>query len=232
MLSSDGLGKFFSPDLKPGTYLLRITSEGFEPVTKTIELKGTLQLQLTLAVAKEQVSVTVSGKNAAFANSDPLYRQLRDIGLGQTYRLDNLTLTWDVATFHFQQGTLTVLNPVDGIETGAIFVGEGHFNLKPVLPADARELQRRTGSPENDEDFTEIVFRFTRQQWSKFLPALVQQTGTPAEAPPPQTMARKDANAARARFRLYPIFVAGRNHGQCGRRPDGRVLHYPRTRNS
>ncbi len=152
-------------------------------MTKTIELKGTLQLQLTLAVAKEQVSVTVSGKNAAFANSDPLYRQLRDIGLGQTYRLDNLTLTWDVATFHFQQGTLTVLNPVDGIETGAIFVGEGHFNLKPVLPADARELQRRTGSPENDEDFTEIVFRFTRQQWSKFLPALVQQTGTPAEAP-------------------------------------------------
>jgi hypothetical protein len=183
VISSDGLGKFASPDLKPGTYSLRITSGGFESLTKTVDLKGTLQLQLTLAIAKEQVSVTVSGKNVAFANSDPLYRQLRDIGLGQTYRLDNLTLTWDVATFHFQQGTLTVLNPVDGVETGAIFVGEGHFNLRPVLPADARELQRRTGSPENDEDFTEIVFRFTRQQWSKFLPAIGQQTGMPTEAP-------------------------------------------------
>ena len=225
VLSSDGLGKFASPDLKPGTYSLRIMREGFEPLIKTVDLKGTLQLQLTLAIARQQVSITVSGKNLAFANSDPLYRQLRDIGLGQTYRLDNFTLSWDVATFHFQQGTLTVLNPVDGIETGAIFIGEGHFNLKPVLPADARELQRRTGAPEADEDFTEIVFRFTRQEWSKFIPAIGQQAGTTVRGGRrPQPLEGKDESAAGAPGRFYAILVTGRNHGQRGRRPYGRPL--------
>jgi len=183
VLSSDGLGKFASPELKPGTYSVRAVREGFEPLVKTVSLQGSTQLQLTLVIAHQQVSITVPGKNLAFANSDPLYRQLRDVGLGQTYRFDNFTLNWDVATFQFQKGTLTVLNPVDGFETGAIFIGAGHFTLKPVLPLDARELLRRTGAAEANEDFTEVVFRFTREAWSKFLPRLGEKMGTPAEAP-------------------------------------------------
>ncbi len=71
---------------------------------------------------------------------------------------------------------------MDGVETGAIFVGEGHFNLKPVLPADARELSRRTGAAEANEDFTEVVFRFTREAWAKFLPGVGIGNETPAEA--------------------------------------------------
>jgi Peptidase family M1 domain/Carboxypeptidase regulatory-like domain len=182
VLSSDGQGKFSSPELKPGTYSLRVTRDGFEPLTRTVDLKGAVQLQLTLAIAQQQVSITVPGKNLAFANSDPFYRQLREIGLGQTYRVDNYTLNWDVGTFQFQHGTLTVLNPVDGVETGAIFIGEGHFSLKPVLHLDARELERRTGSAEASEDFTEVVFRFTREAWAKFLPGVGEQIGTPPEA--------------------------------------------------
>jgi len=181
-LTSDGLGKFASPDLKAGTYTLRVERDGFEPLTQTIDLKAVVQLRLTLAIAKQQVRIEVPGKSLAFANSDPLYKQLRSVGLGQTYRVDNFTLNWDTATFQFQKGTLTVLNPVDGIETGAIFVGEGHFNLKPVLPSDARELNRRTGTAEANEDFTEVVFRFTREAWSRFLPGAGEQTSTPAEA--------------------------------------------------
>jgi hypothetical protein len=138
-------------------------------------------LQLSLTVAKQRVSVSVSGKSLAFANSDSVYRQLREIGLGETFRLDNYTLNWDAGTFQFQKGTLTVLGPVDGVVTGAIFIGEGHFNLKPVLPLDARELARRTGAAEVSEDFTEVVFRFTRQAWLKFSPGLGGHMGT---APP------------------------------------------------
>ena len=182
VLSSDSLGKFASPDLQPGKYSLRIAREGFEALTRVVDLKGSIQLQLTLAIAREQVSINVSGKNLAFANSDPLYRELRNVGLGRTYRLDDFTLSFDAATFHFEKGTLTVLNPVEGVETGAIFIGEGHIDLKAVLRVDARELQRRTGSPEVNEDFTEIVFRFTRQAWSKFTPGIGPETATPAEA--------------------------------------------------
>jgi hypothetical protein len=181
VLASDGLGKFASPDLKPGSYSLKVTRDGFETLTKNVDLKGAAELQLRLAIAQQQVSVSVTGKNIAFANSDPLYRQLRGVGLGRTYQVNNFTLTSDVATFQFQRGTLTVLNPVNEVETGAIFIGEGHFNLKPVLAVDARELERRTGSRECNEDFTEIVFRFTKDGWKKFVPGLGEDTVMPTE---------------------------------------------------
>jgi hypothetical protein len=163
VLSTDGLGKFVSPDLKPGSYTVRVTRDGFEPLVQAVNLQGSLQLQLTLNVAKLKVSVSVAGKSLAFANADPLYRQLRDVGLGQTFRCDNFTVTWDVGTFQFKHGTFTVLSPVNGVITGAIFIGEGHFNLKPVTGLDVHELSRRTGADEVDEDFSEVIFRFTAE---------------------------------------------------------------------
>jgi hypothetical protein len=182
VLTSDGLGKFVSPELKTGSYSLRVTRDGFEPLTKPLDLRGVVQLQLTLAIAQQQVTISVPGKSMAFANSDLIYRQLRGVGFGDTFRLDNYTLDSDVGTFQFQKGTLTMLAPVNGVVTGAVFLGEGHFNLKPVLPLDAHELSRRTGAPEVNEDFTEAVFRFTRDGWAKFLPGAIEKTGTPAEA--------------------------------------------------
>jgi hypothetical protein len=182
VISSDAVGKFSSPDLKPGTYTLRITRDGFEPLAKTVELHGAAELELKLAVAKQRVEVTVPGKNLAYANSEPNYRKLRDIGLGKTFRFENFTMPIDVATLQFQKGTLTLLPPVNGVVTGAIFVGEGHFNLKPVTYLDAQELKRRAGAAEMDEDFTEVVFRFTGEERLKFLPALKEEVETPAEA--------------------------------------------------
>jgi hypothetical protein len=172
VLSSDGQGKFASPILKPGTYSLRVIKDGFEPLSKTVDLRESLQLQLTLAVATQEINISVPAKSLAFANSDPVYRQLRGLGLGQTFRFDDFTVPVDAATFHFDKGTLTMLSPVNGIVTGAIFIGEGHFTLKPVLPLDSRELTRRTGEPEVNEDFTEVVFRFTGNIRLLFLPGL------------------------------------------------------------
>jgi len=182
VLSSDGQGKFASPELKHGAYSVQVTREGFEPLVKTVDLQGPVRLQLTLEIAQQKTSVSVSGKSLAFVNSDPVYRQLRGLGLGQTFRFDNFTLPWDVATFQFQQGTLTFLSPVNGIVTGAIFIGEGHFNLKPVITLDAHELSRRTGAAEVNEDFTEVVFRFTGDARAKFLAGLGERTEPASEA--------------------------------------------------
>jgi hypothetical protein len=181
-LSSDGQGKFVSPDLKPGTYSVRVTRDGFEPLVKTVDLEAAVQLQLTLTVAKQRINISVAGKSLAFTNSDPVYRQLRELGLGQTFRFDNFNMTWDAATFQFQKGTLTMLSPVNGIVTGAIFLGEGHFNLKPAIALDARELSRRTGAAEVDADFTEAVFRFTGDARLKLLPGLGDRTEPASEA--------------------------------------------------
>src|SRR5277367_6878185 len=40
VLSSDGQGKFVSPDLKPGTYTVRVARDGFELLLKTVDLQG------------------------------------------------------------------------------------------------------------------------------------------------------------------------------------------------
>ena len=182
VLSSDGLGNFESPNLKAGTYSLRVTKDGFEPLIKSVELHGPVVLQLTLNVGPIREKVSVPGRSGAFANSDPVYRQLRGIGLGQSYRFDDFTLAVDVATFRFQKGMLTFLSPVNGVVTGAIFVGEGHFNLKPVTSLDAQEISRRIKAEEVDEDFTEVVFRFTGEVRKRFLPGLGERAEATTEA--------------------------------------------------
>jgi hypothetical protein len=182
VLLSDGVGKFASTELKPGTYSVWVTRDGFEPLVRSVDLQGSVSLQLTLAIAKPEVNISVAGKSLAFANSDLVYRQLRDIGLGQTFRLDNFTLNCDVATFQFQKGTLTFLSPVNGIVTGAIFIGEGHFKLKPATTLDAREINRRTGAAEVNEDFTDVVFRFTGRARLNFMAGLGDRTEPSSEA--------------------------------------------------
>jgi len=148
-VSTDAVGKFVSPDLRPGTYTVRITRDGFQPLSTSVELAAVAaELNLTLTVAGEKVSISVPSKQMEFANSDPFYRQLRDIGSGQTYRFDNVTVQVDAGTFKFDKGTLKVLNPVNGIVTGMIFIGDGHFHLKPVTALDEREILRRIKSEE------------------------------------------------------------------------------------
>lgn len=182
VLSSDGSGRFSSPDLKPGAYTLRLTREGFQPLVRTIDLKDSVSLELSLAIAPVHTQVNVPGATPTYANSDPVYRGLRGVGFGDTFRLDNFTLPLDAATFRFVNGTVTFLAPVNGIVSGAIFIGEGHFHLKPATYLDAQELKRRGGSSEFDEDFTELVMRFAIKDPHEVFHTLGDRTGTPDDA--------------------------------------------------
>ncbi len=182
ILGTDGVGKFASADLKPGKYVVRVTKEGFEPHEETIELTEPAELDITLGVARQEVGINVPGSAAAFANSDPVYRKLRNVGLGASFRFDNGTLTLYVGTFRFQQGILTFLSPVEGIVTGAIFIGDGHFSLKPATTLDRNELSRRIGASEVDEEFTEVVFRFSGEERREFLAHIGGSTESPQAA--------------------------------------------------
>jgi hypothetical protein len=210
VLASDGLGKFTSPDLTLGAYSLQVTRDGFELLTKTVDLRGPVILQLTLSVAKQQVNISVAEKSRAFANSDPVYRRLRQVGLGQTFRFDNFSLAWAAVTSQFQKGALTFLSPVNGIVTGAIFIGEGHFNLKPSTALDARELNRRTGASEVNEDFTEAVFRFTgRSPLKDHSRAWGKNRTRSRSGRRLQPLERADAATARSRHEFHPISFRG-----------------------
>jgi hypothetical protein len=83
LVQSDGTGNFTSPDLPPGNYTVRVTREGFSSTSNDVQLHGQVKLSLTMEILRRDVEVAVSGKISTFANSDPVYRQLRTIGLGE-----------------------------------------------------------------------------------------------------------------------------------------------------
>jgi hypothetical protein len=182
VLTSDDAGKFSAPNLTPGKYSIKVAKDGFDELVTAVDLKGTAELPLNLTVAAQQTQVTVTEKNLAFANSDKTYRALRDDGFGESFQCADYTLNMDAGTFHFKSGTFTFLAPVNGIKTGVIFVGEGHFKFEPMGRVNEHDLQRRTGSPTAEEDFGEIVFRFTGDQAAVFTPALGAKTATPSSA--------------------------------------------------
>ena len=182
VLTSDAEGKFSAPDLKPGKYSVRITQAGFEPVVQTVDLQGAADLELTLTLAAQQSTVIVTGRSTGYANSDPDYLKLRNIGLGDSVKVDDVTLNLDVGTIHFKTGTLTYLTPIEGVETGAVFTGEGHFSLKPVTALDAKELARRTGGATLEEDFHSVVLRYSRDAIPKFHEPEHPKVETPPEA--------------------------------------------------
>ena len=182
VLTSDDTGKFVAANLSAGKYSVRVAKEGFDELLTTVDLHGTADLPLSLTITPQQTSVTVNEKSSAFANSDPVYRQLRNNGLGDTFRCENFTLPIDVGTFELKSGTITFLATVNKSQTGAIFVGQGHFTLKPYATVDTNEMVRRAGGPTAEEDFTEAVFRFSPDQFSQFESTLGTRANTLAEA--------------------------------------------------
>src|SRR5437879_1528631 len=182
VLASDESGKFAVPNLEAGKYEIRVAKEGFDELVTLVDLHGTADLALSLVIKTQETRITVSEKNTGFANSDVFYRQLRDDGLGDTYRCENFTFSMDVGSFELKTGTITFLGLVNKLETGAVFVGQGHFTLKPFVTLDINEMTRRSGGPTAEEDFTEAVFRFTPDQYSQFSGVMGSKTSTPPEA--------------------------------------------------
>jgi hypothetical protein len=182
VLTSDESGKFSAANLSAGRYSVRVVKDGFDELASTVELHDTANLELKLTIASQQTSVNVTEKSTGFANSDSVYRQLRDVSLGNTYHCEKFTLTLDVGTFELTSGTITVLDAVNNFQTGAIFIGQGHFTLKPLIHVDIQEMIRRSGKPTAEEDFTEVVFRFTPSLYPQVAAAFGPRVETPHEA--------------------------------------------------
>jgi hypothetical protein len=181
-VATDRDGKFSVPNLKPGKYSVRISHAGFDPLVTPVDLHGAADLQIALILAAQQTTVNVTAKSSGYANSDPLYVQLRNSGLGDSFKVENMSLGLDVGSLYFKSGTLTLLTPVNGIDTGAIFVGDGHFSLKPVTTIDQHELSRRIGAAAVEEDFTSVVIRYTRDFASQVRGLGTEKTATPPTA--------------------------------------------------
>jgi hypothetical protein len=104
LATTDDEGKFVVPNLAAGKYAVRVSKEGFEDGVAALDLKGTAELAVNLTIASQQTSVNVTGTALAFANSDPVYRQLRDIGVGRTHQVENVVLPMDVGRLNSSRG--------------------------------------------------------------------------------------------------------------------------------
>jgi hypothetical protein len=95
-------------------------------------------------------------------NANAAYQQLR--GLlpgGEVITVHNLELKRDAATFTFSSGSFAFYGEVNGKVTGAVFRGEGHLHITPPTPEERHNLSLLTHAEELDEDFDQVVLRFT-----------------------------------------------------------------------
>jgi hypothetical protein len=96
------------------------------------------------------------------ANANAYYQQLRSLlPGGEVITVNNLELRRDAGVFTFKHGNVTFYGEVNGKVTGAVFKGEGHFHLTPPTTQERHSLEILTKSAEFDEDFDQVVLRFT-----------------------------------------------------------------------
>jgi hypothetical protein len=95
------------------------------------------------------------------ANSDSAYKALRTSLPANTYRVENIELRRDVATFTLRTGTITFLPPVLNRVAVAVFNGEGRFQFKPAIPIEEQHLNKILGRKDVDETFDSAMFAFT-----------------------------------------------------------------------
>jgi hypothetical protein len=95
-------------------------------------------------------------------NVNPYYQQLRTLlPGGEVVSVKDLSLHRDAATFTLRQGNIAFYGEVNGKITGAVFKGDGHLHITPPTLGERRNLSIFTHTEEFDEDFDQVVFRFT-----------------------------------------------------------------------
>jgi peptidase M1-like protein len=99
--------------------------------------------------------------SAALAASDPTYVVLRAARPdGRTIALNDFVFDRDVLHFTLN-GKLHLLAPVEGKTAGAVFIGQGSYELKPATPQEQRQLAINSGDDKLEvlsDQFDSAVF--------------------------------------------------------------------------
>ena len=96
------------------------------------------------------------------ANTNSNYQALRNLlPGGEVISVKNLELHRDAATLTLREGSIAFYPEVNGKVTGAVFKGDGHIHLTPPNAEEKHNLAILAHSEEFDEDFDQVVLRFT-----------------------------------------------------------------------
>jgi hypothetical protein len=112
---------------------------------------------------------------AAQANTDPVYRKLRDAVPSEAFLVENLELKRDVGVFRLRQGRIAFTPPIDGRSVSGIFIGDGEFTIDPALPIEKEHLRRITEKDTFAETMEQVLLSFTDKTYEE-----VKAGGKPA----------------------------------------------------
>jgi hypothetical protein len=196
--TSDDHGHFVFEHIDAGAWTITAQRDGFTTASAKITLTASdaREINIELKVAQVQTEVEVTGKRSALANSDPNYLTLRNAQPADAYNVENIELKRDVSTITLRRGQIVFLPPVLGRVASAVFVGEGHFQLKTVIPLEEMQILKITGNRAVEEDFTSATFFFTDNTFDE-----VKQQARTVPLDPAATSALKDF---RGRMRTQP----------------------------
>ncbi len=108
--------------------------------------------------------VTVTAQKT---NIDPVYVELKKLSedtnafTGEYAKVTNLVVKKDEGVFTLRSGEIYFLREANGRRTGAVFFGEGEFNIVPPVESEKRMLKFFTDSTELTENLTQMVMFFT-----------------------------------------------------------------------
>lgn len=129
------------------------------------------------------------GAPTTHANNDPLYVKLRNVKIGsETIHVKDFTLKKDAGTFLFRSGVFSLLEPVNGKITGAVFQGDASFSLTPPTSIEKKNLAILTKGQPFEEQFSSAVFRFTDGTETEIRKAAIADIA-PASGNPANTLA-------------------------------------------
>ncbi len=112
-----------------------------------------------------------------------LYAQLRALqGSTQGGITENAVFRQDAATFTFEEGHLTLAEPVGGRVLAACFDGQGSVQIQAPSPALQHQLARFAGGPVLKDEFTRAVFFFTDDSLNQLKQSVNFRDGADADA--------------------------------------------------
>lgn len=156
--TTDAAGHFAFSKMPPGNYQVVVEAAGFiqsETSSASVKTEGTANITIRLNVAPISDKIEVSAIN-------PVYEKLRTAKLtGESAKVSNFVLKRDTATITFKQGQFYFIAPIEGKITAAVFIGEGDFQMTPVMDMESKNLSIYTGSPSFTDSFNKMVIRFT-----------------------------------------------------------------------
>jgi len=150
------------------------------PGTRGARARGRFRAAALFGVA---VSLAAAARAAEPATPpDPIYGAIRSARpSGEGFAVRGWTLERDAFRFRFEEGTFQLLSEAAGRIVGAVFVGNGVFELRPGSESERRHLAFQTKDPGLEvltDRFETAVFLFTDSTGRE-----IRERAAPAPAP-------------------------------------------------